>query len=191
MAEKQITVDGNTYELDDLFFVIATANPVEQAGTFPLPEAQLDRFMVKLSLGYPSDSLEKKIFRSQNISHPIKNLECVIEPEEIIEIKKAIPYIQVHDPILDYAYAIIKRTRNHPDILLGASPRATISFVKMSQSLALAEGSKFVTPDHIQKLVVPVLSHRIVLTPEARYSQKNSTKILSDIVSSVDVPIGL
>ena len=190
MAEKQVTVDGMTYNLEKLFFVIATANPVEQAGTFPLPEAQLDRFAMRLSLGYPSDEMEKHIVRSQNVEHPIHSLESVVEPEQILDVKSALPHVEIRDPVLEYIHNIVKATRNHSDILLGGSPRATISIAKLTQALALTESKLYVTPDHVQRLIHPVLGHRIVLSPEARYSQKDPLQILSEIVSNIKVPIG-
>lgn len=190
MAEKQITVDGTTYLLDKLFFVIATANPVEQAGTFALPEAQLDRFSMKLSLGYPSNEMEKLIVKSQNKEHPIENLKNVLSADQVSRIKSAVSDIEIHDPVMDYVQNIVKATRNHSDILLGASPRATIAMVKLAKALALSEGQFYVGPDHIQKLVLPVLSHRIILNPDAKYAKKSSESTLQELLRNIPVPIG-
>jgi MoxR-like ATPase len=191
MAEKQVTIDGHTYGLDPLFFVIATANPVEQSGTFPLPEAQLDRFFVRLSLGYPDEQSEKQIVLSQNSGHPIDRLTALIQKEHLLEIRRELETIEIHTPVLDYAHAIVKGTRNNPQLILGGSPRATLALVKMAKALALAQGMSFVTPDHIQNLVRPVLAHRLVLSPDARFAGVNVHAVLEDIVRSVPVPMGV
>lgn len=191
MGEKQISIDGATYELDPLFFVIATANPAGQAGTFPLPEAQLDRFSIRMSLGYPSDASERQIVLDQKNHHPIEDLTPIFERAQLLQIRSDVETVEIRQPILDYALGLVKATRNHPEILLGASPRASLTLVKMAKAIALASGSPYVTPDHIQSLLVPIVAHRLVLTPDARFSGQTAAEVLNAILRAVPVPIGL
>lgn len=190
MGEGQISIDGSTYPLDPLFFVIATANPVGQAGTFPLPEAQLDRFYIRTSLGYPTDASERQIIVDQRGRHPVEEISPILQREQLLQIRNDLERIEIRGPVLDYALKIVKATRHHPDILLGASPRASIALVKMAKALALAKSEAFVTPDHIQALAAPVIAHRIVLTPDARFSGKTSAEIVDLILKTTHVPIG-
>lgn len=191
MSEKQVTVDGQTYLLDELFFVIATENPVEQAGTFVLPEAQLDRFHIRIGLGYPDDASETQIIRSQESAHPIAQAQTILQQAHLLEIRKAVKSVVIHDPVLQYALAIVKKTRNHPELILGASPRASVALINLAKALALFSDSSFVHPDHIQEFVLPVLAHRIVPSPEAKFSGRTSKVILQDILKSIPVPVGL
>ncbi len=191
MSEKQISIDGKTYALDPLFFVIATANPVEQAGTFPLPEAQLDRFAVRMTLGYPDDANEREIVLAQQSVHPIESVAPVIEAETLLQIRSAAEAIEIHKPVLDYAIAIVKKTRAQSQIALGASPRATIALIKLAKVLAMMKGHSFVSPDQIQDLIKPVLCHRILLTADARFSGETAFNVLDEVMHSVPVPVGL
>ncbi len=190
MSEKQVSIDGITYPLDPLFFVIATANPVEQAGTFPLPEAQLDRFAVRMTLGYPDDAQEREIVIAQQIAHPIDAVQPIIGPDDLMAIRQASQQIEIHQPVLDYAIAIIKKSRTHAKIALGGSPRATLALVKLAKVLAMFKGKAFVSPDQIQELVKPILAHRVLLTPETRFSGESVSQVLDEVIHSVPVPVG-
>ncbi|MFM8269894.1 MAG: AAA family ATPase [Pseudomonadota bacterium] len=189
MAEGQISVDGVTRKLNPLFFVIATQNPVEHYGTFPLPEAQLDRFAMKLSLGYPEPEEEIAIIKNQNVGHPIEKVQPVLSEEWLSYLKKAVQEIEVSDKVLDYIMALIATTRRHRELRMPASPRASIALTKASQALALIEGERFVSPKHVFELVKPVLSHRLVLTSEAKLTSRKIDTVLDEIIKSVRVPV--
>lgn len=189
MAEGQVTVEGRSFELSPLFFVIATQNPVEQHGTFPLPEAQLDRFMFKISMGYPQPEDEIAMIRNQNQAHPIHSITAVENEDRIKETKAMIPKVQVSDKILSYVTQVVAATRKHPDLKLGASPRATLALIRASQTLALMDGQSYVRPNHITHLVKPVLTHRLMPTPEARIAGKGADKILEALLKDIPVPV--
>ncbi|GAB4307448.1 MAG: MoxR family ATPase [Pseudothermotoga elfii] len=189
MAEKQVTVDGITYQLSEHFFVIATQNPVEFEATFPLPEAQLDRFSICLSIGYLDKSQEIEMLKKQEMSHPIENIKPVSNLTELEEAKKKTKEIYIDDSILDYIVRIVERTRNHDDLALGASPRGAISLMNISRGLAALRGREYVLPDDIKELSVDVLAHRIVLKPEARLMKKTKQEILNEILNTEEAPI--
>jgi len=189
MAEGQISADGVTRKLNSLFFVIATQNPVEHYGTFPLPEAQLDRFAMKLSLGYPEAAEEIAIIKNQNVAHPIERVQPVLSEQWLSYLKEAVQEIEVSDKVLEYIMALISATRHHRDLRMPASPRASITLTKTSQALALIEGQRFVTPKHVFELVKPVLSHRLVLTSEAKLTSRKIDSVLDEIIKSVRVPV--
>ena len=191
MSEKQVTVDGKTYQLDPLFFVIATENPVEQSGTFTLPEAQLDRFHIRIGLGYPDEKAEKQIVLSQQQHHPIDDVTPYLQREQLVAIKESLQKIEIHEPVLNYCLSIVKKTRNHPELMLGASPRASLALINLAKAMALVQEKEYVSPDHIQEFALPVLAHRIVLTPDARFTGLSSKSILENIIKSIPVPIGL
>jgi MoxR-like ATPase len=188
MGEGQVTLEGRSFPLNDLFFVLATQNPIEQHGTFPLPEAQLDRFMMKLSLGYPKRDEEIRLLKSQNEAHPIHKLGAVASEESIRQMRKLIPQIRVSDPVYDYATRLIEATRRSEHLKVGASPRATLALVRAAQSLALVQGRSYVSPSHIHALAKPVIAHRLVPTTEARLSGKTSLQILESLLQSTTVP---
>lgn len=190
MAESQVTLEGATRELNPLFFVIATQNPIEHQGTFPLPEAQLDRFMMKLSLGYPVRESETQIVKSQNVDHPIHQLRPVIKPDQIIRIRKLLPQVKVSDEVLDYAIQIVEKTRSCPDLKLGASPRATLALIRAAQAYALLDSKPYVRPTHVYRLVKPVLSHRLIPSGEAKLRGQNTEAILTRLLAEVPVPVG-
>lgn len=189
MAEKQVTVDGVTYHLNEHFFVIATQNPVEFEGTFPLPEAQFDRFALCLNLGYLEKEQEIDLLKRLQKSHPIESLEAVCEPDELTRMKEIVKEVYVDDTILDYAVRLVARTRCHPDVALGASPRGSIVLAHLSRALAAVRGRNFVLPDDVKSLATDVLAHRLVLKPEALLMRKTKQMIISEILETEEAPI--
>ena len=188
MEEKQVTVDSKTYPLEEPFMVLATQNPIDSFGTYPLPVAQIDRFMMKLSIGYPTPEDEVNIaFKDAEMT---ANLGSVADAKDIIEIRKAAKKIRVSDDIAKYIVAIINATRTNSDIFLGCSPRGTIALKTASQSYALYKGRSYVTPDDIKYLAPHVLSHRIILSHEAKIAKKSERDIINSVVSSIAIPIG-
>jgi MoxR-like ATPase len=189
MAERQVTIENTTTTLDKLFFVIATQNPIEQHGTFPLPEAQLDRFSIRISLGYPGREAEILMAQSRSTINPFDQIGPVMGSEEIIAIKKMISEIKIPENVYGYTLDIIEATRKHSECKLGASPRATLILLKMAQALAYLNGDDFVRPAFIYNLCIPVLAHRITLTPEAKYAGKTSNDVIKDILQKIKAPI--
>jgi len=189
MAEGRVTVDGETHVLKSPFVVIATQNPIDHEGTFPLPEAQLDRFLVRLSLGYPSMEEETKMLDRLQKSHPIDDLEAVCSEKELLNCQKVVRDVFVEDKIRKYMLDLVTKTRDHDDIRLGGSPRASIALFRSSQALAAIRGRNFVLPDDVKRLAVPVLAHRIILKPEARLRKLNATKVVEQILSETAVPV--
>lgn len=189
MGERQVTVEGNRYDLDGLFFVIATQNPVEFRGTYPLPEAQMDRFSMQCSLGYVSAQEEANILADQRESHPVDAMQPVLAREEVLEISAAARKIRFSDELRHYAVALVAATRGIPEIQLAASPRASLALMKISQVISLCEGREFVTPEVIQSVAADVIAHRLVLAPEAKYSGSDARQIVSDLVATIPAPI--
>ena len=190
MAEGQVSIEGKTHMLHPLFFVLATQNPIEHQGTFPLPEAQLDRFMFKLSFGYPARNQEIQIVKNQNSSHPIHALEPAVTIDQITRIRKLLPQVKVTDEVHGYAMDLVEKTRSCPDLKLGASPRAMLALIRAAQAMALIEGRPYVTPSSVYQLAKPVLGHRIFRSSEARMQGKTSDQILTRLVAEVQVPVG-
>jgi len=190
MEERQITVDGTTYKLPPPFMVMATQNPIEYEGTFPLPEAQLDRFLMRIDLGYTSASDEIKILEQQRLVHPIVDLEPVLEVEEILYAQEAIKQVHVSDPVKKYIVEIVRKTRTHPEVFLGASPRGSLGLFRAGQARAALDGRDYVLPDDIKYLAPYVLPHRVVVGPAARLTDISSEKIVREILESVPVPGG-
>ncbi len=188
MEESQITIDGTTYRLPEPFMVMATQNPIEYEGTFPLPEAQLDRFMMNIKLGYPKDSDEMNILDSHQYHHPLDDLAQIMTAEELVHIQQQIRTIHVDPSIREYIVAISNATRNHVNIYLGASPRGSLALFRASQALAAMRGRGYVIPDDVKLLTKPTLAHRIIVTPAARVRAITSTAILDEILQSVPVP---
>lgn len=188
MAEFQVTVDGNLRKLKDPFFVIATQNPVESRGTYPLPEAQMDRFALQFSLGYISPEDEVNLLSDQIQQHPIDTLQSCVDLEDIIILKQQVKKIRISEELKRYLVEIINATRAVEGVQLGASPRASITLMKIAQALALFDGYEFVTPEHIQELAVSVIAHRLVMEPQARFSGRTATGVVEDILKSVPVP---
>ena len=189
MSEGQVSADGNTYKLDPLFFTIATQNPLDQLGTFALPEAQLDRFMLKLSMGYPSRDEEVNLIKSQNREHPIHSLQAVESAERLTWVKNQLPEIRVGEEIFDYVMTLLAKTRSAKELRLGASPRAAIALVKASQALAMCEGQAFVSPQHVTQLIQPALAHRLMLTAESKMAGVSTSEVVEQIVKTTVVPM--
>jgi len=188
MEEQQITVDGITRDLPRPFIVLATQNPIEYEGTFPLPESQLDRFMLRVRLGYPKRDEEMNILDRQQRSHPIESLAEVASEAELIEVQQAVREIFVDDLIRRYIVDLANATRSHPDVYVGASPRAALALLRASQALSLLRGREFVTPDDVKALTVPVLSHRVIVLPSARVKDISGVSVVDEITTNVPVP---
>ncbi len=188
MEERQVTVEGITHYVPNPFMVMATQNPIEYEGTFPLPEAQLDRFFVLIKLGYPTLDEEIAIIEGQQQAHPIETLQAVTTAEEILDLQKATREIYVDDLIKHYIVNLVEATRHHDDIALGASPRGSISLFRGSQALALIRGRDYALPDDVKALAVPVISHRLIISAVARMRGVNASDVMASIVESVAVP---
>lgn len=191
MGEKQVTVEGVSRQLAKPFLVLATQNPVEQEGTFPLPEAQLDRFMLKVKMGYPSPADERVMMRNLQISHPIERVQAVSNPVELVGFQSQIGSIFVDDSILDYVVRLVNATRNHADLNLGASPRATIALFKTAQARAALQGRDYVTPDDVKLMAPPVLTHRILVRAESSLRGRQTDDVIRDIMNRIEPPIDL
>jgi MoxR-like ATPase len=189
MGEAQVSVDGVKYTLDGLFFVIATQNPIEYHGTYPLPEAQMDRFAMRFALGYVSEAQEVGILTEQNDSHPIHGVQACAGKDDILRLRQQVSAVRISEEIKHYIVRIIRETRNSQGVLNGASPRASIALMKSSQALALFDGLEFVTPDHVHELAVPVIAHRLTLDSQARFAGVTANSIINDILKSVPVPV--
>ena len=188
MEERQITVDGKTYIMDRPFLVLATQNPIEYEGTFPLPEAQVDRFMLRIHLGYPDREHEIAILDSQEDHHPILDLEQVVSRDELLAAQKAVKRIYVDDNIKSYIVTLVEATRKHPDVYLGASPRGSLALFQTSRALAAMQERDFVLPDDVKALAVPTLAHRVIVSPSARIKNISSETILHEILETIPVP---
>lgn len=188
MSEGQTTVGGKKYDLPSPFMVIATQNPVEFMGTYPLPEAQMDRFMMKLSLGYPSDEEEIRMAKNVLEGKTADKAESVISSEEVMEIRQQVSDIKIQDEVISYIREIINATRNEKRFVIGASPRAFISLIRASQGKAFLEGRDYVKPDDVKKMLYPVLGHRLVLSSEARRAKESIEKLLNSAVIGIKVP---
>ncbi len=189
MQEKQVTVDGNTYKLPEPFMVLATQNPIEYEGTFPLPEAQIDRFAIRISMGYPDYTEEKEILNKYSSDNLLDKVEPVTSVQEIIEIRKKAEMIYVDDSVQDYIVKIARATREHKDVYLGCSPRGTLALFNNSRSLAFIRGREYVIPDDVKELVLCTIAHRIILKSEARIQGKNQDSVLDEIFRSIKVPV--
>lgn len=189
MAERQATIDGERHELDGLFFVIATQNPVEFRGTYPLPEAQMDRFMLRSGLGYVTLQEEIAILSDQQDHHPVDALEPVVDRAAVMEMIAAIRAVRISEELKAYIVEIVAATRDREEIQLAASPRASLALMKMAQSLSLFEHRDFVTPETIQNLAADVIAHRLVVEPEARLSGTSAREVVASILDQVPSPV--
>jgi len=187
MAEGQVTVDGITHRLSERFFVIATQNPNEYEGTFPLPEAQLDRFMICVKMGYPDEEAEIQMLTSQEKEHPISQLEPVMNPDELSELQKKVRNVFVSDEVKKYIVDIASATRNHPSLLLGMSPRGSIALMHFSMALAFMDGRDFVLPDDVKKAALYVIPHRVIQSAESRLKREKKEDIVKEILDHVKV----
>jgi MoxR-like ATPase len=190
MEERQITVDGITHFLPKPFMVMATQNPIEYEGTFPLPEAQLDRFLLRVKLGYPDSMDEIKVLERQQFQHPIESLEKVITEEEVLQAQNEIKKIHVAPEVKAYMVEITRRTRDFPDVYLGASPRGSLTLFRASQSRAAIFSRDFVLPDDVKALAGAALCHRVILGPAARLRDMDAAEVIDEILNSVPVPGG-
>jgi MoxR-like ATPase len=190
MEERQVTVDGLTHPLERPFMVLATQNPIEYEGTFPLPEAQLDRFLMRIRLGYPSQSEEIEILEQQQLRHPIETLEPVIEVDVLLKAMDEIRKVFVSAPVKAYIVELVNRTRQNQDVYLGASPRGSLALFRTGQALAALRGREFVLPDDIKALAVPVMAHRVIVGPAARLRELSAERIVQEILDNTPVPGG-
>jgi MoxR-like ATPase len=188
MEERQVTVDGVTYELDMPFMVIATQNPVEMEGTYPLPEAQRDRFTARIALGYPSIDAELMMIDSHGAGEPLDDLEAVADGRQVANLINAVRTVHLADSVRRYAVDLVTATRNHPDLRLGASPRATLHLLRAGRATAALDERDYVLPDDLQSLADSVLSHRLLLSPEAQIARRSTSAVVADILAAVPVP---
>ncbi len=188
MSERQVTVDGTIYPLQRPFFLVATQNPVDHEGTFPLPEAQLDRFLVRMRLGYPSLEEEHLMVERLQHGHPIETLAPVVAADEVIAVQQAVREIHVDPKVRDYILRIVRATREHQAVILGGSPRATLALFRAAQALAAIQGFEFVLPDDIKQLASSVLEHRLILRPESRLRKITAAGVVDEILNQVEVP---
>ena len=190
MDERQCTVDGVTHILPSPFMVLATQNPIEYEGTFPLPEAQLDRFLLRVQIGYPIPKDEMEILGRQQLQHPVTTLKPVIEVEELKETIEAVKRIHVSEVVKRYVIDLVNRTRMHEDVYLGSSPRGSLGLFRIGQVLAAQDGRNYVLPDDIKAAAIPVLAHRIIVSPAGRIRELTAERIVEEILDSLPVPGG-
>ncbi|MBQ1284676.1 MAG: MoxR family ATPase [Acutalibacteraceae bacterium] len=190
MEERQISVDGVTYKMPQPFMVMATQNPIEFMGTFPLPEAQLDRFLIKISVGYPDAESERSVLSMHQMDDPFETLEAVATTDDIINIQNEVKKVFVHENLESYIVSLVSATRNHPSVRLGASPRASLALYRTAQATAYIDGRDYVVPDDIQKMMIPVMAHRIILSQETKFSNTTAEDVLEEIKKSTPVPTG-
>ncbi|MFW5709349.1 MAG: AAA family ATPase [Chloroflexota bacterium] len=188
MEERQITVDGITYGMEAPFLILATQNPIEYEGTFPLPEAQLDRFLIRIQLGYPSAAEELTMLSSQQYRHPIEAMQQVVTVDDLVAAQRAIRDVYVADEVMQYIVNLVSATRNHPDVYLGSSPRGSIALFRTAQTRAAMAGRDYVIPDDVKALAEVTLAHRIIVGPEARVNKVSSRTIIQDVLASTAVP---
>jgi MoxR-like ATPase len=189
MAEGQVSVDGARHALPELFFVVATQNPVEFHGTYPLPEAQMDRFALKLSLGYVSAEQEVEMLSAQNAAHPLSRIEPVASVEDVLAARHRLAQVRVAESVKRYMVDLAAATRGAPGVALGASPRAPLALMKLSQALAAFDGEDFVSPEHVQEIAVDAIAHRIVLERERSFAGASAAAVVEDIVKTLPVPV--
>jgi MoxR-like ATPase len=188
MEERQVTVDGVTYPMKQPFLVMATQNPIEYEGTFPLPEAQLDRFMLRISLGYPGKKDEKKILEAQQFKHPIEEIDQVVTVQELLDAQEKVKEVYVDDLIKEYIINLVGLTREHPDAYLGASPRGSLTLYKTSRVRAVIHGRDYVIPDDVKALAMAALAHRLIVSPSARIKDVDPRAVVEDVIQSTPVP---
>ena len=189
MQERQVTADGVTRALERPFMVIATQNPIELEGTFPLPEAQIDRFLLRVALGYPDQAEENAILERFRAEDPLPNLQAAASPAEILALIQARRQVRVEESVRDYVVRIARATRQNPEIQLGASPRASLALYQSAQAWAAIHGREFVLPDDVKQVAPPVLCHRLMVSPQAQLRGRSATELVADIVAMVPVPV--
>jgi MoxR-like ATPase len=188
MEERQMTVDGVTYPMERPFLVLATQNPIEYEGTFPLPEAQIDRFMMRVSLGYPSQADEMRILELQREHHPVEDIGQVVTAAELVAAQEAVKKVYVDDLIKEYIVDLATSSRRHPDVYLGASPRGSLALFKTTRAYAALEGRMYVIPDDVKALLVTTFAHRLIISPSARLKSVEARAVVEQIAASVPVP---
>lgn len=188
MEERQVTVDGVTYPMSDPFLILATQNPIEYEGTFPLPEAQLDRFLMRVQLGYPSAAEELTVLSAQQYQHPLENMHQVVTVQELLEAQFAVREVYVAEEVKRYIIDLVTATRTHPDVYLGSSPRGSLALFRASQTRAAMAGRDYVIPDDVKALAEVTLAHRIIVGPAARIRDISSRTIVQDVLASTPVP---
>jgi MoxR-like ATPase len=188
MEERQVTVDGVTYPMEQPFLVLATQNPIEYEGTFPLPEAQLDRFMLRISLGYPDTGDEITMLDRQQHSHPVNRIEQVVSAQELTTAQQQVKDVYIDDLVKEYIVKLVKATRKHPDVYLGASPRGSIALYRTGQARAAVLGRDYVTPDDIKALAMVSLAHRLIISPSARIKNVDPRAVVQEILDNTPVP---
>ncbi len=189
MEEGQVTIDGVAHKMHEIFFVVATENPVEKEGTYPLPESQKDRFMIRLKMGYPSHSQERAMMELHRKGHPIQDVPCVATPEHILKLREHLTSIRIDDSVKEFIVDLVESTRESKDLTLGGSPRATLALFKMSRALAALSGRSYVLPDDIKDLAVPVLAHRVILDPVVQMNGFSPEDVIESLLEKVPVPI--
>jgi MoxR-like ATPase len=190
MAEEQVTVDAVTHSLSRPFFVIATQNPIEYEGTFPLPEAQLDRFLFRMNVGYPDFEQEGEMLLNLQREHPIESIAQVVDGMELLDLQKQVWEVHVDHTVQNYLLSLIHATRDHPDLALGASPRGSLALFKSAQAYAALQGRDFVIPDDVKKFTIPCLAHRIIIRPESSLRGRSALSFLENLLESTEVPLG-
>jgi MoxR-like ATPase len=188
MAEGQVSVEGRTHAMDPMFFVVATQNPVEFRGTYPLPEAQMDRFALCLALGYVDADTEVAVLSAQALRHPLEGIGPVASHAQVLALKDAVRRVRVAEELKHYVVELVRRTRAAPQVLLGCGPRASIALAQTAKALALFDGEAFVRPEHVQELAVATLAHRMVLDPQARFAGVSAASLVGDLLREVKVP---
>jgi len=188
MSERTVTIDRETYQLEEPFMVVATQNPIEFSGTYPLPEAKLDRFLMRISIGYPNENEEVDILNAQQMGHPLERLEAVINDEQLLALQDRVERIAIHTDMVRYIAQLVRATREHDSVRLGSSPRGSLALMKAGKSLALLTGKKFVTPDIIHKLAQPVLGHRLIFRDSSLYEVHAQHVFFKELLKSVPVP---
>ncbi|MFD7920402.1 AAA family ATPase [Streptomyces sp. NPDC059740] len=188
MEEGQVTVDGRTYELPRPFMVVATQNPVEMEGTYPLPEAQRDRFMARVAIGYPAPEAELRMLRTHGAHSPLERLRPVAHTDDLLKLIEAVREVHVEEALYRYAVELVDATRRHPELRLGASPRATLHLLRAARASAALAGRDYVIPDDVQALAVPVLAHRLLPTAQAQLNHRSADRIVAEIVQRLAVP---
>jgi len=189
MQERTVSVDGVTHPLPRPFLVLATQNPIELEGTFPLPEAQVDRFMMRVSLGYPTEAEENEILRRHRQTDPLESLEAVTGPETLLKVQRQVRSIRVEESVQNYIVQVVQATRNHPAVELGASPRGSLALYRGAQALAAIRGRDFVLPDDVKHLAPYVLTHRLIISPQTRLRGRTPEMVLAEVMESVPVPV--
>ena len=189
MEERQVTVDGENYALSAPFVVIATQNPIEFEGTFPLPEAQLDRFFARVALGYPDPSSEIEMLERLKLSHPIESVRQVVSAEELLSAQEIVKEVHVDPTVSEYIVSLVRETRSHGDVALGVSPRGTLALYRAAQARAALEGRGYVLPDDVKRMGVPVLSHRLIVGPEAALRGVTGTQVIQDVLEKVPIDL--